>query len=115
MKRDFITINLESGMPTVDHALARLRVEFTSAKTLRVKVIKLIHGYGSSGTGGRIRTAVRAELENLKRAGRIKAYVPGEKWEIFNMETIRMLDACGELRSDRDLGRFNNGITMVLL
>lgn len=115
MKSDFLTVNLEMGMPTVDHALGRMRVELSAARSLRVKVVKFIHGYGSTGTGGRIRTAVRAELESMKRAGMIRTFVPGEQWEIFNMETIRILDQCGTLRSDRDLGRFNNGVTLVLL
>lgn len=115
MTIDFITVNLEEGRPTAAVALKRLFGEIHRAKAQRVKVIKLIHGYGSSGVGGVLRIAVRTELERLKKKGLVKIYVPGESFEIFSIDTIKMLDACEILRSDRDLGRFNSGITMVLL
>ncbi len=115
MPREFITVNLESGMPTTDQCLRRLSGELASARAHRVIVIKLIHGYGSSGTGGRLRVAVQQELERLKTTNAIKNWIPGEKWEIFNFEAIHYLDTCESLRSDRDLGRHNNGISMVLL
>lgn len=115
MAQEYVTINLEEGRPTADIALRRLKDELVRIKAQRAKAVKLIHGYGSSGTGGVIRGAVRKELERMKNRGAIKLYVPGESFEIFSLDTIRMLDACGALRSDKDLGRFNNGITMVLL
>lgn len=115
MSKDYITINLEEGRPTSEMALKRLLAEIHRARAQRVKVMKLIHGYGSSGTGGVLRLAVRKELERLKKKGLIRLYVPGEQFEIFSSDTIIMLDACDRLRSDGDLGRYNNGITMVLL
>lgn len=45
-------VNLEAGMPTVDMARTHLNMTLRSAKANRVKVLKLIHGYGSSGKGG---------------------------------------------------------------
>lgn len=112
---EYITVNLEDGRPTKDIALRRLAAEITRCKAQRLKVVKLIHGYGSSGVGGVLRVAVRKDLERLKKLGKIKLYVPGENFEIFSADTIKMLDSCNELRSDRDLGRYNNGITIVLL
>ncbi len=47
-------VNLEAGMPTVDVARIHLNMALCSAKANRVKVLKLIHGYGSSGRGGAI-------------------------------------------------------------
>lgn len=115
MIKDYVTINLEMGRPTSEIALKRLFGEIHRARAERVKVLKLIHGYGSSGTGGVLRVAVRKELERLKKKGLVRLFVPGENFEIFSIDTIKMLDACEKLRSDPDLGRFNNGITMVLL
>ena len=115
MSRNFITVDLEQGMPSTDVALKRLSDELITAKAHRVKVVKIIHGYGSSGVGGKIRTAIHKELDNKKKKGQIKAWVPGEKWEIFSMEAIKILDAGEELRNDRDLGQYNAGISMVLL
>ena len=113
--KEFITVNIEAGMPTVDVALRRLSGELATARAHRVLVVKLIHGYGSTGTGGRIRTAIQKELERLKIKGAIRLWLPGENWEIFNRDAITFLDLCNELRADRDLGRHNNGISMVLL
>ncbi len=115
MVREFITVNLEQGMPTVDVALRRLSGELATSRAHRVQVVKFIHGYGSTGTGGKLRVAIQQELERLKKKGAIKLWLSGENWEIFNRDAIVFLDSCNELRSDRDLGRHNNGISMVLL
>ena len=47
------TVNLEQGMPTADRAIRRLTYELAAARQMRYAAVKLIHGYGSSGTGGR--------------------------------------------------------------
>lgn len=112
---DLVVVNLEDGRPTRDMAIRRLVFELNRARAGHAKAVKLIHGYGSSGTGGVLRVAVRKELERMKRRGTIKLYVPGENFEIFSPDTIKMLDSCNALRYDRDLGRYNNGITLVLL
>ncbi|NLU52461.1 MAG: hypothetical protein GXX10_06325 [Clostridiaceae bacterium] len=112
---DLVVVNLEDGRPTRDMAIRRMIFELNRARAGQAKVVKLIHGYGSSGVGGVLRIAVRKELERMKKRGLIKLYVPGENFEIFSPDTIKMLDNCNALRSDRDLGRFNNGITLVLL
>ena len=51
------TINLKKGMPFVDEALDTLSVELDLARSQGVKVLRVIHGYGSSGTGGKIKQA----------------------------------------------------------
>ena len=56
-------LNLELGWPTVDQALRRLDAELEAARKMNTPLMKLIHGYGSSGKGGRIRTASRRYLE----------------------------------------------------
>ena len=77
--------------------------------------MKLIHGYGSSGAGGRLRPAMRRELERMQKLGYVKYYIEGEKLSIFDENTRRAMDYCGELRGDSDLERHNNGITLVIL
>ena len=42
-------------MPLVEHALKRMHFQMDTHRKTGVTVIKLIHGYGSSGTGGKIR------------------------------------------------------------
>jgi len=109
------TVNLEDGRPTCDAAIRRLTYELSAARAARTGCLKLIHGYGSSGAGGRIRTECRAYLERQQRAGKIKFYVTGEQFTIFSDLTRHALDRFPELRADRDLERYNNGITFVVL
>lgn len=39
-------------MPLVDEAVRRMHMGIQEMKVSRVKVVKLIHGYGSTGRGG---------------------------------------------------------------
>lgn len=109
------TVNLEKGMPTVEEARKRLINEIETARKQGVTALKVIHGYGSSGTGGKLRTAIQKSLVERRNKKQIRACVFGEKWSIFNPEAIKVLDECEELSRDSDLGNCNEGITIVLL
>jgi len=109
------TVNLEEGMPASDAAVRRLTYEIQASRRLGAAVLKIIHGYGSSGTGGKIRTRSRGYLDGLARRGQIKAYIPGEQFSIFDAKTRDAFAACPSLRQDRDLDKFNNGVTFILL
>ena len=108
-------LNLELGWPTVDQALRRLDAELEAARTLNSPLWKLIHGYGSSGKGGRIRTASRRYREEAAAQGRIAAYLPGERFSIFDETARRALQQYPHLRQDRDLDGENRGVTFVFL
>lgn len=108
-------VNLETGMPQVDAAMKRLVFELNRSVSLGAAAVKLVHGYGSSGTGGKIRIAVRRYLENAKKRGQIKAYITGEQFSIFDENTRAAFLICPVLRRDRDLESHNNGITIVIL
>ena len=56
------TLNLKSGYPTVDAARRRLLAEIEAAREAGVKLLKVIHGWGSSGAGGRLGPAIRRSL-----------------------------------------------------
>ena len=84
-------LNLELGRPTADEALRRLEAELEAARHMNTPLLKLIHGYGSSGKGGRIRTASRKYLLAQQEKGRIAAVVPGERFTIFDEATRRAL------------------------
>ena len=115
MAASLMTINLEEGMPTVAQAQTRLIGELGRSRAAGAKAVKLIHGYGSTGVGGKLRIGVRQFLSVKKRQNKIKAFVSGEEWDIFDEESRRLLADCPDLAKDRDLGRGNPGITMVLL
>ena len=111
----FDTLNIEKNLPTVDQARQMLTAYLDKAKRSGIRVCKVIHGYGSSGVGGKLRIGLRKSLAIKKANGSIKDYVPGEDWNIFNETSRKILDACPELSRDTDLGRHNNGITLILL
>jgi hypothetical protein len=107
--------NLEDGRPTRDEALLRLAHELRKARQSHAGIAKLIHGYGSSGVGGVLRTAVWSELRQMKERGEIRAFCSGEDWRISNEIAWDILKKYPELKKDSDLGRGNKGITIVVL
>ena len=108
-------IDLEFGHPTVREASARLTTELVFARRRGVRVLKVIHGYGSSGRGGKLRNALRRMLRELEGTGSVSLVVIGEAWSIFDQASRTLMDRYPELRNDRDLDRANAGITLVEL
>ena len=108
-------VNIKLDMPTEAEAIKRVTYNIRNGKQWGASAVKLIHGYGSTGRGGKIRLGVRRYLEDQKRRGQIRDYITGEDFSIFNAQTLKAFDACGELRCDKDLERHNNGITIVVL
>ncbi len=102
-------------MPQVHEALQRLDRELAFARQGRISLLKIIHGYGSTGAGGDIRIAVQKRLHDLAEAGQIRGCIFGENWSKTDDATWRLLQAQSDLKSDPDLGRRNQGITVVLL
>ncbi|PIE57924.1 MAG: hypothetical protein CSA33_05515 [Desulfobulbus propionicus] len=115
--RSFVqrTINLEKGMPQVRQALERLRSELDSCRRQRVRVVTLIHGYGSSGKGGQIRKEVRRYLEYLLHQGEISAFVPGEQFHGHGGRGKQLLHRFPLLTQHRDYKKNNPGITLVVI
>ncbi|MGN1450783.1 MAG: hypothetical protein ACI4XQ_01685 [Eubacteriales bacterium] len=107
--------NLENGRPPADVAVSRLASITAREKAARTKAFKIIHGYGSSGVGGRIRTESRKWLSAEKSRGRIRAFIPGEEFSIFSADTRALFTVCPEARRDKDLERSNQGVTVVVL
>lgn len=108
-------VNLEEGRPFADAAIRRLTFELSQSRRMGCTVLKIIHGYGSSGTGGRIRVEARQYLTRVKSRREIADFIPGEEFSIFNEATRSAFAKCGELRKDRDLERHNNGVTFIVL
>ena len=108
-------VNLEAGMPFVDQAVKRRTFELHQSRRQGFAALKIIHGYGSSGKGGKIRTAARKYLKGLKDRGEISDFIPGEQFSIFEEPARRAFLRCEALRQDRDLDRYNNGVTFIIL
>jgi DNA-nicking Smr family endonuclease len=108
-------VNLEDGLPSVEQARARLNSELDIARKSSVRVLKVIHGYGSSGAGGDLRIALQATLRQMEDRREIQACIYGENWTKGDEHTWKLLQRFPELKADRDLARNNRGITLVML
>ena len=114
-KTKFRSENIKSDNPTVEIALSRLKRLLHGAKADGVRILKIVHGYGSSGKGGEIRYSVRDYLESLKYSALIKYYVPGEEFGgayDLGKNAVRELP---DLKKDSDWGKHNKGITIIIL
>jgi hypothetical protein len=115
MPESVVTVNLEAEYPTVEEARQLLKAEMERCRNRNVTVIKVIHGYGSSGVGGALRQGIRKSLISRRKEGKVRAVVFGENWNIFDSVTQSMLERCPQLSKDRDLCNYNPGISVVLL
>jgi hypothetical protein len=102
-------------MPSVPEALQRLDRELVVARQDKVKLLKLVHGYGSTGAGGDIRIAVQKRLAEMVQNGQICACIFGEDWSKSDDAAWKLLQSNAELKNDSDLGRRNRGITIVII
>ena len=107
--------NVEADFPSLDEARRLVIAEIRKAKRERVRVLKVIHGYGSSGKGGKLCVGLRKSFVLRKQEGTIKDFFPGESFSIFNPAVLQMLDAVPELRGDPDLDATNEGVTVLWL
>jgi hypothetical protein len=108
-------INLEEGHPTVNVGLLRLDRAIVAARAQETPVLKLIHGYGSTGVGGRLREEVWTALDRFQRNGMIRSFIPGEEFRISDERTWALIQQDKAMKQDRDLGRGNRGITIVVV
>ena len=109
------TVNLEAGFPSVDEARRRLLAEMDTARRAGVRVLKVIHGWGSSGEGGKLGPAIRKSLRLRVKEGKATLVVPGERFSSDTNEGRDLLQRHPYLRRDRDCNRANPGITLVEL
>jgi hypothetical protein len=108
-----VDINLKSDLPTVDQALKRLDVKIEGARSRGARIVRVIHGYGSTGGGGKIRKAAHKRLMQLKRKGRIRRFVPGEEYSELSDRGRDLLNGYPMLKTSLHSDRQNRGITFV--
>ena len=113
MKKPIDIIDLEEGMPITSEALEMLKSKVERCRQNKIKCLKIIHGYGSSGVGGAIRTTVRKWLTAQQKNGKIKNVVFGENFNIVD-EIPRYLNNTYE--GLEELTRvYNHGVTVIEL
>ena len=110
-----IEINLKKGFPTVEMAMISLRQSLVNGKARGAVSLKIIHGYGSTGKGGAIRSATYRQLVIYKEAGKIKEFVQGDAFSPFYPAGRAVIKLDPLLTQDQDYIRTNQGITIVIL
>jgi len=75
-----------------------------------LRILKIIHGRGSSGKGGVIREQVRNWA--YRNQQRFPAVVLGETYDLFNPVVQEMRKIVGEY-DDNDIGRGNSGVILI--
>ena len=108
-------INLKDGMPSVSEALDRMRMGLQKMSHSQLNTVKLIHGYGSTGRGGKIRISVRDELATMKQRKQIRNFILGEDFGPFDPASRELVEHDRSINRDPDYGRINHGITIVIL
>lgn len=109
------TIKLEAGLPSLEEARRRLLAEMDAARRSGIRVLKVVHGYGSTGAGGVLCTGIRRSLRLRIKEGKALRMVPGERFSSDALEARELLQRYPALRRDRDFNRGNPGITLVEL
>lgn len=112
---DVLTFNVEAGLPTVEEARTKVMQCLKQAKRDRVRILKVIHGYGSSGKGGALCVALRKSFALRKKERAIRDFIAGEDFSIFNQLVLSLLDEVPTLRGDPDLNATNEGVTILWL
>ena len=110
-----ITINLESGLPSLEEARRYLLQQLNLARERGQRLVKVIHGYGSSGSGGVLCIGIRKSLRLRVKEGVALRVIPGERFSSDANETRELLVRYPSLKRDLDLNRANPGITIVEL
>lgn len=108
-------INLEKNYPRVEEALKQLLAEFSTALVLGEKTVKVIHGYGSTGQGGRLKQACQQEFRKWLHIKRIKNYCEGEFFHAGSLKGQACIKSCPSLKKDKDYGKQNDGMTILVL
>ena len=108
-----VTINIESGHPTAEQAMAKLTNELYRVRASGAPYAKVIHGYGSTGKGGAIKSALQVNMRSFMSRRLVTGYLAGENFGPFSAAARTYAEKYRDLRSDIDWGRSNDGITIV--
>lgn len=108
-------VNIKENNPNADYAMYLLDEEIKYSRAVGNRVIVVIHGYGSHGKGGVIKSALKEYLPKLKHDKLIVDYVFGENWGDLNETKIKICKICPEAILHENLMGINSGVSVVLL
>ena len=113
---DTVVINLEAGGPTAEEALERLTSQIRAASEVGIRALIVIHGYGSSGSGGKIKWVVRDALENNYFSDRVDEYYFGEDLALGSSGYQAVMKRRASLKQHLSQFKIGNaGMTVMLM
>ncbi|MGA9120893.1 MAG: hypothetical protein WB699_16120 [Bacteroidota bacterium] len=95
--------------PAVVEALL-LQEWMAARRSSTTRVIKIIHGYGSTGKGGATRETVRNWAAHMST--KLRGVITGEEYSLYDPRSQAMRTEAG-ITDDSDLGSGNRGITYL--
>ena len=107
--------NVDEDRPRYEQAKSKMVSFIETQRRLGKRMIKVIHGYGASGVGGKNRIGLRNELARMRGAGGIREFIAGEDLHGGNPDIQQYLHDFGGLKEDAGFGKNNPGITIVLI
>lgn len=112
---EFWKVDLERDAPLVEQAIEHLARAVRAGAAAGLRALIVVHGYGSSGEGGRIGWTVREDLENNHWADRVDEFIPCEELtqgspQLAHLSRHRAA-LVKELRRSRMLG--NAGVSVL--
>jgi len=107
-----VELNLEAGQPLVADAIRVLTNALLTYRRMGYRAVIVIHGYGSSGTGGAIKIAVRQCLRETSMCGIVRDFAGGEEWSLRKREFLGICN--GLVKYEAGIAN-NAGVTVVLL
>jgi hypothetical protein len=75
-----------------------------------LRVLKIIHGHGSSGKGGSTKDVVRNWL--FRHRSKFRTSIDGEQYSVFDADVQELRTEVGQY-NDSELGSANPGLTIV--
>ena len=113
---DTMVINLEAGGPTAEEALERLTTQVRAASEAGIRALIVIHGYGSSGSGGKIKWVVRDALEHNYFSDRVDEYYFGEELALGSSGYQAVMKRRASLKQHLSQFKIGNaGMTVLLM
>ena len=109
-----VSINIKQDMPPADLAVANLITEIEYYNKTNERIIKVVHGYGSHGTGGEIKKLLHEKLNELTRKKVILGFIKGESFGSFDNLSNLAKKLAPELILNPEFN-FNGGITIIVL
>jgi hypothetical protein len=114
--QDTLVLNLKHDGPSAEEALERLTNALRRATEVGIKVMIVIHGYGSSGEGGRIKRAIQEALNANYFADRVDEYHFGEHIPYGSPQYQTLLKRRPSLKTHlKHFKEGNAGMTVLLL